>query len=330
MIIVTGGAGFIGSNIIRQLNAKGYENILVVDNLKKGYKFTNIVNCKIKDYCDKTDFLDMIVSDLNHCALNARVKLFNHPNEIEAIIHQGACSDTTEWNGQYVMNNNYEYSKAILHFAIRHRIPFIYASSAAVYGKNKEFIEEYQYEQPMNIYGYSKFLFDQYVRKHLFCTKSQIVGLRYFNVYGPYETHKGPMTSIMFQNYQQFKKERTLKLFGSYDGFSEGEQMRDFIHVEDVVRINLWFLDHPDISGIFNCGTGIPCSFRSVATAMLDFYKLGEIQYIKFPNHLKHHYQSYTQANLEKLRKIGCNINFKDIKTGVISYLKWLDRKQEK
>ncbi|WP_440617495.1 ADP-glyceromanno-heptose 6-epimerase [Cysteiniphilum sp. 6C5] len=324
MIIVTGGAGFIGANIIKQLNLRGHEDILVVDNLKDGHKFVNLVDYEIADYCDQTPFLQAIESDLAYHTPNAGLKL--NPNDITAIIHQGACSATTEWNGQYVMENNYEYSKILLHFAMRHKIPFIYASSAATYGNNTTFIEERQYEKPVNAYGYSKFLFDQYVRKFLPHAQSQIVGLKYFNVYGPHETHKGSMASVAFHHYNQFKAHKKVKLFDAYDGFAAGQQMRDFIYVEDAAKVNLWFLDHPQISGIFNCGTGKAEPFNNIAHAVIDFYKEGHIEYIEFPEHLKGHYQSYTEANLDKLREAGCDVNFRDVKTGVTDYLQWLEK----
>lgn len=325
MIIVTGGAGFIGANIVKQLNLRGYEDILIVDNLKDGHKFTNLVDYEIADYYDQATFLQLIKSNLAYQTPNSELKSLN-PNNIKAIIHQGACSATTDWDGQYVMDNNYEYSKTLLHFAMHHKIPFIYASSAATYGNNTTCIEERQYEKPVNVYGYSKFLFDQYVRKFLPHTQSQIVGLKYFNVYGPHEMHKGSMASVAFHHYNQFKEHKKVNLFGAYDGFGAGEQMRDFIYVEDAAKVNLWFLDHPLLSGIFNCGTGTAEPFNNIAHTVLHFYKEGDIQYIQFPNHLKGHYQSHTKANLDKLRKVGCNVSFQDVKTGVTNYLKWLEK----
>lgn len=321
MIIVTGGAGFIGSNIVKQLNLLGHEDILVVDNLKNGNKFVNLVNNEIADYCDKQIFLQTIKSNFTSLSPTSQLKVEN----ITAIIHQGACSNTTEWDGQYIMENNYQYSKVLLHFCIRHKIQFIYASSAATYGNNTTFIEEKKYEKPVNVYGYSKFLFDQYVRKYLPHTESQIVGLKYFNVYGPCEMHKGSMASVAFHHYTQFKAHKKIKLFGAYDGFGSGEQLRDFIYVEDVAKVNLWFLEHPKISGIFNCGTGNAEPFNDIANTVLNFYREGEIEYIDFPDHLKGYYQSYTKANLDKLRNTGCDITFKNIKLGVTDYLYWLE-----
>ncbi|WP_119344524.1 ADP-glyceromanno-heptose 6-epimerase [Facilibium subflavum] len=314
MFIVTGGAGFIGANIIKALNAQGIDDILVVDNLENGHKFTNLVNYEIADYQDKHDFIEAVINgDID-------------PYQIKAVFHQGACSATTQWDGKYMMQNNYEYSKILLHFCLTYKIPFIYASSAATYGNHTTFIEERAHERPINVYGYSKFQFDQYVRRQLPMAQSQVVGLKYFNVYGPHEAHKGSMASVAFHHYQQFKKDKVIKLFGAYEGFKAGEQLRDFIYVEDVAKVNLWFLDHPDISGIFNCGTGKAEPFNNIANTVLDFYKEGQLQYIDFPEHLKGHYQSYTQANLDKLRQAGCDIDFKDVKAGVTEYLQWLER----
>lgn len=313
MIIITGGAGFIGANIVKALNAQGIDNILVVDHLKNGHKFDNLVNYSIADYQDKDEFLNNILTE----------KI--NPRKIKAIFHQGACSTTTEWDGKYMMENNYSYSKTLLHFCMTHSIAFIYASSAATYGNNTTFIESPQYERPVNIYGYSKFQFDQYVRRILPLAQSQIVGLKYFNVYGPHETHKAAMASVAFHHWQQFKKNKIIKLFDGYAGYEAGEQSRDFIYVEDVTKVNLWFMDHPEISGIFNCGTGQAEPFNNVAHSVLEYFKSGELQYIDFPEHLKGHYQSHTQANIDKLRKAGCDICFKNVKTGVYEYLHWLE-----
>ena len=322
MIIVTGGAGFIGANIVKVLNAKGIDDILVVDHLKNGHKFNNLVNYRIADYQDKDEFLN-----------NIRTKKIS-PSKIEAIFHQGACSTTTEWDGKYMMQNNYTYSKILLDFCITERIPFIYASSAAVYGKGRTFKESLQYERPINVYGYSKFQFDQYVRHILNQRKtaknhvepSQIVGLRYFNVYGPHEFHKGQMASVAFHHWQQFKENKVIKLFGDYDGVKAGQQSRDFIHVDDVVNVNLWFMDNPHISGIFNCGTGQAAPFNDIAESVLNYFQDGELQYIEFPEHLKGHYQSYTQADIGNLRShLPFDFACKDVKTGVTEYINWLE-----
>ncbi|MFZ9035490.1 MAG: ADP-glyceromanno-heptose 6-epimerase [Francisellaceae bacterium] len=313
MIIVTGAAGFIGANILKQLNRRGISDILAVDHLKNGHKFANLVDYDIADYLDKQDFIDAIANGA-----------FDHKT-IEAIFHQGACSATTEWDGQYMMRNNFDYSKTLLHFAIKHAIPFIYASSAATYGNNEIFVESREHEQPVNVYGYSKRLFDDYVRALIPQSDNQIVGLKYFNVYGPHEAHKGAMASVAYHHYQQYKTSNKVKLFDGYDGYGPGEQRRDFIYVEDVAAVNMWFFDHPTISGIFNCGTGNAEPFNNIANAVIDYFGDGRIEYIPFPEHLKGHYQSFTEADLTKLRAVGCDVVFRDVKTGVKDYFNWLE-----
>lgn len=312
MIIVTGGAGFIGSNLVLGLNARGYDDILVVDHLTNGVKYKNLVDCRIADYLDRSTFLERLQQGAFHA------------ETIEAIFHQGACSTTTEWDGRYMMDNNYEYSKNLFHFCQRHKIPFIYASSAAVYGADIHFKEELAYEGPLNVYGYSKFQFDQYLRRQTQLT-AQVVGLRYFNVYGPREAHKGSMASVAFHLNNQIKVADELRLFEGCDGYSDGEQRRDFVYVGDVVDVNLWFLDNPQASGIFNCGTGRSQTFNDVANAVIKYHQRGRIQYIPFPDHLKDCYQSFTEANLEKLRNAGCLHPFKTVEQGVQLYMEWLN-----
>ena len=317
MIIVTGGCGFIGSNIVHGLNALGHSDIVVVDDLTDGRKFNNIVDCNITDYVDKNEFLTLVE---NNALTNVR-----------AIFHQGACSDTTEWNGQYMMTNNYEYSKKLLRFALTNKCQFIYASSAAVYGSSQQFTEHSEFEKPLNIYGYSKYLFDHYVRNilvNLTASQSQIVGLRYFNVYGPREQHKGSMSSVAYHlDGQLCGGSQTVKLFGAYDGCSAGEQRRDFIYVKDAVDVNLWFMQHPVKSGIFNCGTGRCQTFNDIANAVISYHQKGEIEYIPFPKHLQGAYQSYTQADITQLRNIGYNKPFSTVEQGVADYLNWLHSK---
>ncbi|ATG90909.1 ADP-glyceromanno-heptose 6-epimerase [Methylomonas koyamae] len=313
MIIVTGGAGFIGSNLVLGLNARGYDDILVVDHLSNGVKFRNLVDCRIADYLDRATFLERLQQGVFRA------------ESIEAVFHQGACSSTTEWDGRYMMENNYEYSKTLFHYCQSHKIPFIYASSAATYGADLTFKEELAYEGPLNVYGYSKFQFDQYLRRQTKLT-AQVVGLRYFNVYGPREAHKGSMASVAFHLHNQIQQSDELKLFEGCDGYGDGEQRRDFVYVGDVVEVNLWFLDHPQASGIFNCGTGRSQTFNDVANAVIRYYQRGHIRYIPFPEHLKGCYQSFTEANLEKLRTAGCNHQFKAVEEGVQLYMEWLNR----
>ncbi len=312
MIIVTGGAGFIGSNLVLGLNARGYDDILVVDHLTNGVKYKNLVDCRIADYLDRSTFLER----LKQGAFRAET--------IEAIFHQGACSTTTEWDGRYMMDNNYEYSKGLFHYCQQHKIPFIYASSAAVYGADNHFKEELAYEGPLNVYGYSKFQFDQYLRRQTQST-AQVVGLRYFNVYGPREAHKGSMASVAFHLNNQIQAADELRLFEGCDGYGHGEQRRDFVYVGDVVDVNLWFLDNPQASGIYNCGTGRSQTFNDVANAVIKYHQRGHIQYIPFPEHLKGCYQSFTEANLDHLRNAGCLHPFKTVEQGVQLYMEWLN-----
>ena len=312
MIIVTGGAGFIGSYLVFSLNQRGYDDILVVDNLNNGVKYKNLVDCKISDYLDKHAFLEKLQQG------------WFTKHTISAIFHQGACSATTEWDGRYMMENNYEYSKILLHYCQQHGIPFIYASSAAVYGYGPLFKEELQFEAPLNVYGYSKFQFDQYLRRILPSLTTQVVGLRYFNVYGPREAHKGSMASVAYHLNNQLAQADVVRLFEGSDGYADGAQRRDFIYVGDVVDINLWFMEHPAVSGIFNVGTGRSQTFNDVAEAVLAYHGRGSIDYIPFPEHLKGCYQSFTEANLEALRQVGCTHQFKTVAEGVNSYLEWL------
>jgi len=315
MIIVTGGAGFIGSNIVKTLNERGREDILVVDDLKEGIKFRNIADCEIADYWDKDDFLAFVGGG----------KSF--PVAVDAIFHEGACSATTEWDGQYMMRNNFEYSKALLHYCLQHKIPYLYASSASVYGVGPDFKEARQFEEPLNVYGYSKFLFDQYVRRILPGAESQIVGFRYFNVYGPREQHKGSMASVAYHlNNQLQAGDESVRLFEGCDGYGDGEQRRDFIYVSDVVDVNLWCFENPNCSGIFNLGTGRSQSFNDVANAVISYHSKGRLEYIPFPDHLKGSYQSFTEADMGALRAAGYSADFKTVEEGVHAYLTWLNR----
>ncbi|MGE3318948.1 MAG: ADP-glyceromanno-heptose 6-epimerase [Candidatus Berkiella sp.] len=309
MIIVTGGAGFIGSNIVKGLNQRGIKDIIVVDELTDGTKFAHLTDVEIADYLDKDHFLRLVE------------KRDSFGQDIQAIFHQGACSTTTEWNGKYMMENNYEYSKSLLHYCLDRGVNLMYASSAATYGDGLVFKEERQYEKPLNVYGYSKFLFDQYVRRILPQAKSQIAGFRYFNVYGPHEDHKGSMASVAYHLNQQLPKNGMVKLFEGCDGYGNGEQRRDFVYVDDVVDVNLWFMDNPKISGIFNVGTGKSQSFNDVAKAVVAWHQKGHIEYIPFPEHLKGRYQSFTEADITRLREAGYTQAFKTVEEGVKLYL---------
>jgi ADP-L-glycero-D-manno-heptose 6-epimerase len=309
MIIVTGGAGFIGSNLVKGLNKMGRSDILVVDDLTDGAKFKNLVDCQILDYQDKEDFLEHIKNQ------------DSFGDKIDVVFHQGACSSTTEWNGEYMMRNNYEYSKTLFHYCLQEKIPFIYASSAAIYGGNKNFQEHPENENPLNVYGYSKLLFDQYVRRFLPDIQNQVVGLRYFNVYGPREQHKCDMASVVWHANGQILRDGKIKLFSGCDGYGDGEQLRDFVFVEDVVNVNLWFWQKQGKSGIYNVGTGKAESFNAMTKAILNWHGRGEIEYIPFPEKLRGRYQSFTQADLTALRAVGCDVSFRDVAAGVKSYL---------
>lgn len=309
MIIVTGGAGFIGSNIVKALNRQGREDILVVDDLSDGRKFRNLVDCQFLDYIDKDAFLN---------TLAAGSALYE---QAEVMFHEGACSDTTEWDGRFMMENNYDYSKACLHFCLEHDIAFIYASSAAVYGGNQVFLEHPDHEAPLNVYGYSKLLFDNYVRRLLPLVDGQVVGLRYFNVYGPRETHKGSMASVAYHFHQQLLASDTVNIFEGCDNYGNGEQRRDFIYVDDVVNVNLWLAEHSDVRGIFNVGTGRSQTFNEVADAVIAWHQRGSKTYIPFPDKLKGCYQSYTQADITKLQQAGYDQTFHTVAEGVKAYL---------
>ncbi|NLS13550.1 ADP-glyceromanno-heptose 6-epimerase [Vibrio sp. SM6] len=308
MIIVTGGAGMIGSNLVKALNDAGINDILVVDNLKNGKKFKNLVDLDITDYMDRDDFLTQIMAGDDF-------------GPIEAIFHEGACSATTEWDGKYMMLNNYEYSKELLHYCIERDIPFLYASSAATYGETETFIEEREYEGALNVYGYSKQQFDNYVRRVWADAKAHgetlppITGFRYFNVYGPREDHKGSMASVAFHLNNQILAGENPRLFEGSADFK-----RDFVYVGDVCAVNLWFFKH-GVSGIFNCGTGRAESFDEVAQAVITHHGKGKVEIIPFPEHLKGAYQEFTQADLTKLRAAGCDVEFKTVAEGVAEYL---------
>lgn len=329
MIVVTGGAGFIGANLVQALNARGANDIVVVDNLRNAAKFHNLTDCEIADYVDKRDFLEAIDKGAWH-------------GRLKAVLHQGACSDTMEHDGVYMMQNNFEYSKSLLHYCQNKKIPFLYASSAAVYGGGKVFRESREHESPLNIYGYSKFLFDQYVRRMWPKRTSQIVGFRYFNVYGTREQHKERMASVALHHFNQFKENGKVKLFAGSDGYGNGEQRRDFISVEDVVAVNFYFLDRPKKNGIFNVGTGRSQPFNDVALAVINAMRhargeaalslgqaqqAGVIEYIAFPDALKGKYQSYTQADIGALRKAGYRKEFLTVEQGVARYVERLAKR---
>jgi ADP-L-glycero-D-manno-heptose 6-epimerase len=305
--IVTGGAGFIGSNLVRRLVDETGDEVIVVDNLTDGHKFRNLAALPIADYLDKDEFLDCLDSRFS--------------SGVKSIFHQGACSTTTEWDGRYMMKNNYAYSRTLLHHCLAHNIPFIYASSAAVYGSSTRFGESQENELPLNVYGWSKLLFDRYVQRFAEQATSQVVGLRYFNVYGPNEQHKGAMASVAWHFNRQILEGDEIRLFEGSGGFADGEQRRDFVYVDDVCAVNLWFLEHRESSGVFNTGTGTSQSFNDVANAIIAWHGRGRIRYIPFPDELAGAYQSFTEADLSKLRGTGCDVDFRSVEAGVRAYL---------
>jgi len=332
-IVVTGAAGFIGANLIKGLNARGMTNIIAVDDLTQGDKFRNLADLQIADYVDADVFYDAFAADVY--------------GEVEAVFHEGACSDTMESNGKFMMQNNYTTSVQLYQTCHKRGARLLYASSASTYGGADTFKEEPAFERPLNVYGYSKLLFDQRMRREcgpkfenaLAGRGKQVVGFRYFNVYGPHEQHKGRMASVAFHQFNQFKAEGKVKLFGDYGGYAPGTQMRDFIFIDDVVAVNLWFFDHPEISGIFNLGTGRAQPFNDVASSVVNAMRQingqaalslealtaeGLLEYIPFPDALRGKYQCYTQADLGALRATGCNHQFADVQTGVASYIGWL------
>lgn len=315
MIIVTGGAGFIGSNIVKGLNDRGRDDILIVDDLTEMVKFKNIQGLKALDYMDKNDFAAALANGKFDDA------------KIDVIFHEGACSDTMEYNGKYMMENNFEYTKNLMHFALKKKIQLLYASSASTYGSGKHgFSEKPACEEALNVYAFSKLFFDNYARRYFDNAESQLVGLRYFNVYGPQENHKGKMASMIFQMFNQWKVEGKVKLFEGFDGYGNGEQTRDFIYVKDVVKVNFFFWDHPELKGIYNCGTGHAHTFNTLAKGVLKHFGSGELEYVPFPEVLKGKYQSFTEADSSKLLAAGYDGGFTNIEEAIAEYCALLDK----
>ena len=316
MIIVTGGAGFIGSNIVHELNRVGERDILVVDNLApapnlSGPKFLNLAGAEYADYMDKREFRAALRAGEFETA------------KVRAVLHQGACSNTLEDDGRYMMDNNFTYSKDLLHFAAENKIPFVYASTAAVYGASTKFTEEPTNERPLNVYGFSKLVFDNYVRRLMPTFKSTVVGLRYFNVYGQREQHKGRMASVMHHFTRQLKETGTIRMFEGSGGYANGEQRRDFVFVRDLAEINMFFAGigpkgvRKPVQAIVNAGTGEARTFKAVAEALMQVHGQGKIEYIPFPGDLKNRYQHYTQADIAGLRAAGYGAPFTSLEEGV-------------
>jgi ADP-L-glycero-D-manno-heptose 6-epimerase len=324
-IVVTGAAGFIGSNIVKGLNARGIDDIIAVDDLTQGDKFRNLADLRIADYVDADLFYDAFAD--------------GHFGRVEAVFHEGACSDTMETDGKYMMDNNYTLSCGLFRACQERGARLLYASSAATYGGSASFTESPEFEKPLNVYGWSKLLFDQRMRREIGADFSraahQVVGFRYFNVYGPREQHKGRMASVAFHQFNQFREQGKVKLFGEYGGYAAGEQMRDFVFVDDVVAVNLWFYDHPERRGVFNLGTGRAQPFNDVAAAVISALSgqphtaasaaaAGLLEYVPFPDALRGKYQCHTQADLARLRATGCDHAFADVQSGVARYMAWL------
>jgi ADP-L-glycero-D-manno-heptose 6-epimerase len=324
-VVVTGAAGFIGSNIVHGLNAIGIDDVIAVDDLTDGPKYRNLLDARIADYFDKDDFVRRFAA--------------REFGRVAAVLHQGACSDTMEHNGRFMLETNYRCSKDLLDASMAQGVQFLYASSAATYGGSDTFREEPAFERPLNVYGWSKLLFDNIVRRMIDTAPAQVAGFRYFNVYGPREQHKGRMASVAFHHFNQFRDTGRVRLFGEYGGYGPGEQNRDFVYVDDIVAANLWFLQHPDRRGILNLGTGRSQPFNDVAVAVINTARSlrgepalplaqlvaqGLIEYIDFPDALKGKYQCHTQADLTRLRASGYDLPFARVEAGVERYVRWL------
>jgi ADP-L-glycero-D-manno-heptose 6-epimerase len=304
MFVVTGGAGFIGSNLVKGLNDRGEDDILVVDDLTDGKKFANLVDCAFSDYLDHRDFRE-------------RVKAGADFGPVAAVFHQGACADTVEQNGRYMLDTNYETSKELFLWCQARRVPFVYASSAAVYGGTGDFRERGQGECPLNVYGWSKLVFDRWLLRRWGMLTAPVVGLRYFNVYGPREAHKGRMASVVHHFSRQLAESGKVRLFAGSHGYADGEHRRDFVFVDDIVRVNLWAANGASVPGIYNVGTGKSRKFNEIAAAVIAWHGRGEIEYIPMPDDLKPAYQAFTEAELTRLRGAGYDDGFAPIEDGV-------------
>lgn len=308
MIVVTGAAGFIGSNIVLELNKRGFNDVLAVDALNGPTQHRSLNRANISDLADP----EMFLANLDKLG------------KVECIFHNGACSDTTATDGRFVMRNNYEFTKTLLEWCRRHGVRCIYASSASVYGNGEQgFREEREAEYPLNLYAYSKFLLDQWVRAHRSTFSSQVVGLRYFNVYGPQENHKARMASVVWHFHQQILRDNKISLFAGSDGF-----LRDFVFIKDIVNINMHFFDHPQFSGLFNAGTGIARSFLDIANIMAARHAGATIEFTPFPEDLRGRYQTFTQADLTALRATGYAQAPTSLEDGVNAYAEVLEKSE--
>jgi ADP-L-glycero-D-manno-heptose 6-epimerase len=312
MIIVTGGAGFIGSAFVWKLNQEGIDDIVIVDELGTDDKWKNLVNRHFVDYIHKDDFLQMICTD-------------QVPFKIGAIVHMGACSSTTERDADYLWNNNYLYTKTLAEWTLKRGIRFIYASSAATYGDGTQGFSDDHGKisrlRPINMYGYSKQVFDLWVLRN--SLEKKIAGIKFFNVFGPNEYHKADMASVIFKAFHQIKETGKVKLFKSYKKeYKDGSQLRDFVYVKDCVKAMWWLFNNPKANGIFNLGTGNARTWNDLIKAVFAAMKKKKnIEYIEMPEALRNQYQYFTEAQMTKLKKAGCPIKFSSLEDSVRDYV---------
>ncbi len=312
MIIVTGGAGFIGSAFVWKLNQEGIDNIIIVDRLGTSDKWKNLVNLRFVNYIHKDDFLEMMDTDMV-------------PFKIDAIIHMGACSSTTERDADYLWHNNFVYTKMMAEWALERDVRFIYASSAATYGDgtrgftdNHKTIDDLR---PINMYGYSKQVFDLWVLRQKL--EHKVAGIKFFNVFGPNEYHKGDMSSVILKAFHQIKETGKVKLFKSYKKeYEDGGQMRDFVYIKDCVKVMWWLYKNPKANGIFNVGTGKARTWNDLIKAVFTaMKKKTNIEYIAMPEALRNQYQYFTEAEMGKLKKAGCPVKFSSLEESVRDYV---------
>jgi ADP-L-glycero-D-manno-heptose 6-epimerase len=312
MIVVTGGAGFIGSALIWRLNEQGKKNIFVVDELGTTEKWKNLPGLNFQDFINKDDFIDKIENHFNY--------------GISAILHMGANSSTTEKDADHLLKNNYQYTQKLAEYSLKNNVRFIYASSAATYGDGNSGFDDNEENleilKPLNMYGYSKSIFDVWAKKQKILDK--IAGLKYFNVYGPNEYHKGDMRSVVHKAFEQIRNTGKVKLFKSYHpDYKDGEQKRDFIYIKDAVDMTLWFLDNPDKNGIYNIGSGKARSWNDLVKAIFSAMdRQANIEYIDMPENLVEKYQYFTEAKLDKIKKAGFTISLHSLENGVTDYVK--------
>lgn len=313
MIVVTGGAGFIGSAIVWKLNQLGKTNIIIVDELSKDEKWKNLIGLKYEDFVNKLEFIEQVLDDVI-------------PYNVEAIVHMGANSSTTEKDADHLIDNNYNYTKELAKYCVEKHIRFIYASSAATYGDGELGFNDDESKletlRPLNMYGYSKQLFDLWAKRN--AISDRIVGIKYFNVYGPNEYHKGDMRSVVHKAFEQVRDAGKVRLFKSLNPkYKDGEQMRDFVYVKDAVDMTLFFLDKPDINGIYNVGAGKARTWNDLVTSLFNAVgKPVNIEYIDLPNHLADKYQYFTEANLGKIKNAGYEKSTISLEDGVTDYVK--------